>query len=151
LVGEGRSTATLELQGGQVALLDALVETGTPVVLVVLASKPHVLPASADKAAAIVWAANPGMRGGTALAELLWGHIEPSGRLPISWPRHVGQQPTFYNQIDAQHGYRYADLTQEPRWVFGDGLTFTTVTYADLAVTTPSVTPADIVRAEVTV
>lgn len=151
LVGEGRSTATLELQGGQVALLDALIETGTPVVLVVLASKPHVLPPSADKSAAIIWAANPGMQGGRALAEIVFGHVAPSGRLPISWPRHVGQQPTFYNQIDAQHGYRYADLTQDPRWVFGHGLTYGTITYADLAVTTPTVLEEDSVRAEVTV
>jgi beta-glucosidase len=150
-IGEGRSTATLELLGGQVALLDALVETGTPVILVVLASKPHVLPASAAKAAAIVWAANPGMAGGQAVAELLFGRIEPSGRLPISWPRHVGQQPTFYNQIDAQHGYRYADLTQEPQWVFGQGLSYSSVSYSDLTVATPSLTVADTVRATVTV
>lgn len=151
LVGEGRSTATLELLGGQVALLDALVETGTPVILVVLASKPHVLPASADRAAAVVWAANPGLLGGQALAELLFGAIEPSGRLPISWPRHVGQQPTYYNQIDAQHGHRYADLTQEPAWVFGDGLGYTTVEYRDLEMLTPQLTLSDTVRARVTV
>lgn len=151
LVGEGRSTATLELLGGQVALLDALVETGIPVVLVVLASKPHVLPASADRAAAVVWAANPGLLGGKAIAELLFGRIEPSGRLPVSWPRHVGQQPTYYNQIDAQHGHRYADLTQEPAWVFGDGLGYSTVEYRDLEVLTPSLTASETVRARVTV
>ncbi|WP_062288932.1 glycoside hydrolase family 3 N-terminal domain-containing protein [Demequina phytophila] len=151
LVGEGKSTATLELLGGQVALLDALVETGTPVVLVVLASKPHVLPASADRAAAVIWAANPGMAGGTAVAELILGAIEPSGRLPISWPRHVGQQPTFYNQIDAQHGYRYADLTQEPRWVFGDGLSFSSVSYADLTLASSSLGLGDAIEATVTV
>ena len=130
LVGEGRSTATLELLGGQVALLDALVETGVPVILVVLASKPHVLPPSAERAAAIIWAANPGMEGGRAIAELIFGEIEPTGRLPISWPRHVGQQPTFYNQIDAQHGSRYADLTQEPHFVFGEGLSYSSVSYS---------------------
>lgn len=151
LVGEGRSTATLELQGGQVALLDALVATGKPVVLVVLASKPHVLPPSASHAAAVIWAANPGMCGGTAIAELLWGVVEPSGRLPISWPRHVGQQPTFYNQIGAQHGHRYADLTQEPQWVFGDGLSYTSIEYSDLACLTPVVGAHATVRAEVTV
>jgi beta-glucosidase len=151
LVGEGRSTATLELLGGQVALLDALVETGTPVILVVLASKPHVLPPSADRAAAVVWAANPGLLGGKAIAELLFGHFEPSGRLPISWPRHVGQQPTYYNQIDAQHGHRYADLTQEPAWVFGDGLGYSTVEYRDLQILTPALTSGDTVRAQVTV
>ncbi|WP_062529849.1 glycoside hydrolase family 3 N-terminal domain-containing protein [Demequina rhizosphaerae] len=151
LVGEGKSTATLELLGGQVALLDALVEIGTPVVLVVLASKPHVLPPSADRAAAVVWAANPGMAGGRALAELLLGAIEPSGRLPISWPRHVGQQPTFYNQIDAQHGYRYADLTQEPHWVFGDGLSYSSVDYADLRLASASLGLDDAIEATVTV
>ncbi len=151
LVGEGCSTATLELLGGQVALLDALVETGTPVILVVLASKPHVLPPSADRVAAVVWAANPGLLGGKAIAELLFGQIEPSGRLPISWPRHVGQQPTYYNQIDAQHGHRYADLTQEPAWVFGDGLGYSTVEYRDLEILTPSLTASETVRARVTV
>ncbi|WP_062303927.1 glycoside hydrolase family 3 N-terminal domain-containing protein [Demequina subtropica] len=151
LVGEGKSTATLELLGGQVALLDALVETGTPVILVVLASKPHVLPRSAERAAAVIWAANPGMAGGTALAELLLGRIEPSGRLPISWPRHVGQQPTFYNQIDAQHGYRYADLTQEPRWVFGDGLSYSSVEYSGLRLAASSLGLGDTVEATVTV
>jgi beta-glucosidase len=151
LVGEGRSTATLELLGGQVALLDALVETGTPVVLVVLASKPHVLPPSAEKVAALVWAGNPGMEGGNALAELLFGLVEPTGRLPISWPRHVGQQPTFYNQINAQHGYRYADLTQEPHFVFGEGLSYSSVAYADLALELPLLRPEDTVRASVRV
>ncbi len=151
LVGEGRSTATLELLGGQVALLDALLDTGVPVILVVLASKPHVLPPSADRAAAVVWAANPGMVGGQAVAELLFGEFEPSGRLPISWPRHVGQQPTYYNQIDAQHGHRYADLTQEPAWVFGDGLGYSTVEYRDLEVLMPTLSASDTVRARVTV
>ncbi|MDA8438768.1 MAG: glycoside hydrolase family 3 C-terminal domain-containing protein, partial [Propionibacterium sp.] len=122
LVGEGRSTATLELVGAQVALLDALAATGTPVVVVLMASKPLVLPPSAMTAAAIIWAANPGMRGGQAIAELLLGLIEPSGRLPISFARHVGQQPTFYNQLPGQHGTRYADLTQDPAFAFGEGL-----------------------------
>nr|WP_238581675.1 glycoside hydrolase family 3 N-terminal domain-containing protein [Demequina aestuarii] len=151
LIGEGKSTATLELLGGQTALLDALVETGTPVILVVLASKPHVLPASAERASAIIWAANPGMAGGRAIAELILGHIEPTGRLPISWPRHVGQQPTFYNQIDAQHGYRYADLTQEPQWVFGEGRTYTTLEYSNLQILPPREGAEDQIFAQVTV
>lgn len=151
LIGEGKSTATLELLGGQVALLDALVATGTPVILVVLASKPHVLPPSAERAAAVIWAANPGMQGGRALAELMYGRIEPSGRLPLSWPRHVGQQPTYYNQIDAQHGYRYADLTQEPAWVFGEGLSYTTVAYSGLRLDASALTRGQTVRATVTV
>ena len=132
LVGEGRSTATLELIGGQVALLDALAATGTPLVVVLLASKPHVLPASVTDAAALVWAASPGMRGGQAVAELLLGLIEPSGRLPISFARHAGQLPVYYNQLRGQHGDRYADLTQSPAFAFGEGLSYTTVEYSSL-------------------
>ncbi len=150
LVGEGRSTATLELVGGQVALLDALAATGTPLVVVLMASKPLVLPPSAMDAAAILWAANPGMRGGQAIAELLLGLVEPSGRLPISFARHAGQQPTYYNQLPGQHGTRYADLTQDPAFAFGEGLGYTTVTYGDLVLLTPTLGPADVVRAQVT-
>ena len=122
----GRSTATLELQGGQIALLDALAATGTPVIVVLVHSKPSSLPPSALQAAAIVEAFNPGMRGGRAVAELLLGLIEPTGRLPLSVPRHVGQQPVYYNQVRGQHGDRYADLTQDPLFVFGEGLSYTT-------------------------
>jgi len=149
LVGEGRSTATLELVGGQVALLDALVATGTPVVVVVVASKPLVLPPSAHDAAAVVWAANPGMRGGQAVAELVLGLVEPEGRLPISFARHAGQQPTYYNTVRGQHGDRYADLTQRPAFAFGEGLSYSSVEYADLRVLGSVHGPEDVVRAQV--
>ncbi|MCR2784107.1 MULTISPECIES: glycoside hydrolase family 3 N-terminal domain-containing protein [unclassified Microbacterium] len=154
LVGEGRSTATLDLIGGQIALLEALAATGTPMVVVLLASKPLVLPAAVESAAAVVWAANPGMAGGHAVAELLLGLIEPSGRLPISFARHAGQQPTYYNQIRGQHGSRYADLTQSPAYAFGEGLGYTTVEYADLVVQDAELGELgidDVVRASVTV
>ena len=150
LVGEGRSTATLDLLGGQIALLDALAETGTPLIVVLLASKPLVLPQSALDAAAVLWVANPGMQGGRAIAELLLGLIEPSGRLPISFARHVGQQPTYYNQIRGQHGDRYADLTQEPAYAFGEGLSYSRVEYHDLHIPEYRLGPTDTVRAEVT-
>ena len=151
LVGEGRSTATLELIGGQNALLDAMIASGKPVIVVLLASKPLVLPASAAGAAAVIWAANPGMHGGRAIAELLTGAIEPSGRLPISFARHVGQQPTYYNQIRGQHGTRYADLTQAPAWAFGDGLSFTTVEYSALGLVSATLGAGDTIVAEVSV
>ncbi|MFJ4223847.1 glycoside hydrolase family 3 N-terminal domain-containing protein [Microbacterium sp. NPDC089695] len=151
LVGEGRSTATLELIGGQNALLDALIATGKPVVVVLLASKPLVLPASVSQASAVIWAANPGMQGGRALAEIVTGAVEPSGRLPISFARHVGQQPTYYNQIRGQHGDRYADLTQSPAWAFGEGLSYSTVSYSDLTVPAGPLSLGDDVVGEVTV
>ncbi|MER6187130.1 glycoside hydrolase family 3 N-terminal domain-containing protein [Streptomyces sp. NPDC001652] len=142
LTGEVRSTATLDLQGGQIALLDAVAATGTPMIVVLAHSKPSTLPDSALNAAALIEAFNPGMRGGRAIAELLLGLIEPSGRLPVSFARHVGQQPVYYNQVRGQHGSRYADLTQDPLFAFGEGLTYTTVTYSDLVVDDPDV-PAD--------
>lgn len=151
LVGEGRSTATLELVGGQVALLEELAATGTPLVVVVLASKPLVLPPAARDAAALVWAANPGMRGGRALAELLLGLVEPSGRLPISFAAHAGQQPTYYNQVRGQHGSRYADLTQRQPFAFGEGLSYTSVEYADLRVRDAEVPTTGVIRAQVLV
>jgi beta-glucosidase len=151
LVGEGRSTATLELIGGQVALLDALAATGKPLVVVLVSSKPLVLPPSALNAAAIVYAFNPGMRGGRAIAELALGLIEPSGRLPISFARHAGQQPTFYNQVRGQHGTRYADLTQSPTFAFGQGLSYTTVEYTNLQILHPTVQSDDTVHVRVSV
>ena len=150
LVGEGRSTATLELVGGQNAMIDALIETGKPVVVVVIASKPLVLPPSVQRAAGVIWAANPGMKGGQAIAELIFGEIEPSGRLPISFARHAGQQPTYYNQLRGQHGDRYADLTQSPAWAFGEGLSYTTISYDSVALEAASLSSGDVIVADVT-
>jgi beta-glucosidase len=151
LAGEGKSTATLELQGGQVELLERLVATGTPVVVVLVASKPLVLPGSVRRAAALVHAANPGMLGGRAVAELLLGLIEPTGRLPISYALHAGQQPVFYHQVRGQHGTRYADLTQRPPYVFGEGRSYTSVEYADLVLEGDDVAADGVVRGRVTV
>ena len=151
LVGEGRSTATLELIGGQNAMLDAVIATGKPVVVVLLASKPLVLPACVAKAAAVLWAANPGMLGGQAIAEIIAGQVDPSGRLPISFARHVGQQPTYYNQLRGQHGDRYADLTQAPAWAFGEGLSYTTVEYSELSLERSEFDVRDEIVARVTV
>jgi len=151
LVGEGRSTATLNLLGGQVALLDALADTGKPLVVILLASKPLVLPDSALQADALIWAANPGMTGGQALAELIFGLIEPSGRLPISFTRHVGQQPIYYNQIRGQHGDKYADLTQDPAFAFGEGLSYTDIQYSDLRIDNPELSKSGTLHAHITV
>ncbi len=148
-IGETLSTATLELQGGQLALLDALQKTGTPTAVVLINSKPLVLPPSLLGAGAIIEAFNPGMAGGTAIAEIIWGKINPSGKLPVSFPHHVGQQPVFYSQVRGQHGTRYADLTQEPLFAFGFGLSYTTFRYAGLEILTPELHEGE--SAEVTV
>jgi beta-glucosidase len=137
-IGEEKSTATLEMQGGQLALLDALAKTGKPMVVVLVNSKPLVLPASVKRASAIVEAFNPGMEGGRAVAEAVFGLLNPSGKLTISFPVHVGQQPVFYNQVRGQHGTRYADLTQEPLFPFGHGLSYTQYRYANVRVASPT-------------
>jgi beta-glucosidase len=137
-VGEEKSTATLELQGGQVALLDALEKTGKPMVVVLVNSKPLVLPPSVKRAGAILEGFNPGMEGGRAVAEAVLGQLNPSGKLTISFPVHVGQQPVFYNQVRGQHGSRYADLTQEPLFPFGHGLSYTTYRYSNLRLASPT-------------
>ena len=150
LVGEYRSTATLDLFGAQNALLDALAATGTPMVVILMSSKPQILPESALNASAIIYACNPGMRGGLAIAELIFGEIEPSGRLPISFARHAGQLPIFYNQVRGQHGHRYADLTQDPMFAFGEGLSYTNVDYSDLRILQPALSQDETVQAQVT-
>ena len=149
-IGEGHSTATLELLGGQRALLDAVVLLGKPVVLALVNSKPVVLPPSAERVAAIVECFNPGMAGGTAFAELLFGDLNPSGRLTISFPRHVGQQPSFYSQVRGQHGNEYADLDQQPRFAFGFGLSYTRFEYSDLRLSKPDLESGESLELELT-
>lgn len=171
-IGEGCSTATLELLGGQNALIDALSnvarETGKPFVVVLVSSKPQVLPASvigtngvivdetpAEGTSALLWAPSPGMKGGQAIAEIILGETEPSGRLPITFPRHAGQLPVYYNQIRGQHGNRYADLTQDPAFAFGEGLSYTTFEYGEPTVTnipeSGTFAKTDTVHAEITI
>ena len=150
-VGECRSTATLELQGGQLELLEKLQATATPLIVVLINSKPLVLPRSVQNAAAIVETFNPGMEGGTALAEILWGKINPSGKLCVSFPRHVGQQPVVYSQVRGQHGKSYADLTQEPLFSFGFGLSYTSFRYDALRILTPQMEEGKAVELEIDV
>ena len=132
-----------------------------------MSSKPMVLPAcvigtngvivdetAAEGSSALLWAPSPGMKGGQAIAEIILGKTEPSGRLPITFPRHAGQLPVYYNQIRGQHGNRYADLTQDPAFAFGEGLSYTTFEYGEPTITnvpeSGNFTEADTVHAEIT-
>ena len=137
-IGEYRSTATLELMGGQQPLIEAVSKLGKPLIFILINSKPLVLPKAVQEAAAIVEGFNPGMQGGKAIAEILFGDINPSGKLPISFAYHVGQQPVYYNQIRGQHGGCYADFTQEPMFAFGFGLSYTRFGYSNLQNLTPT-------------
>lgn len=133
--GEMKSTATLELPGDQQALFDAVVATGTPVIVVLLTGKPLAIPHIAKKADAILLAHSPGMEGGTAIAEALFGHFNPSGRLTLSWPHHVGQCPVRYDQAPGAHQGGYPDLPDagfEALFPFGFGLSYSPVRYFGL-------------------
>jgi beta-glucosidase len=108
---------------------------------VLLNSKPLALPPVLRNAPALLEAFNPGMEGGTAVAEALFGRLNPSGRLTVSFPVHVGQQPVYYNAVRGQHGHRYADLTQEPAFAFGFGLS-----YSPMTLGSPRLASADLGR-----
>ncbi|WP_435195016.1 glycoside hydrolase family 3 N-terminal domain-containing protein [Streptomyces sp. NRRL F-5630] len=126
--GEGVDLADLSLPPAQRALLAAVSATGTPVVVVLVQGRPHALPAIDAPAHAVLSAWYPGPRGGRAVAEVLFGDVEPRGRLPVSVPRSAAQLPVFYNGKD--HRYRgYVDQDATPLHAFGHGLSYTTVEY----------------------
>jgi beta-glucosidase len=134
----GGDRTDIGLPDVQEEMIEAVAKTGKPMVVVLVNSKPLVLPPSAKRVAAILEGFNSGMEGGRALAEALFGQLNPSGKLTISIPVHVGQQPVFYSQVRGQHGDRYADLTQEPLFPFGHGLSYTQYRYSNLRLAAPT-------------
>jgi beta-glucosidase len=143
--GECRDRASLGLLGAQEALADALLNTGTPMVLVLVDGRPAAIPALAERIPAILEAWLPGEEGGGAVAEALFGQINPGGRLPISFPRTVGQVPVFYgHRPSSGRSYPYNDYVDEsakPWFAFGHGLSYTRFDYDDLQVTPSQVPP----------
>ena len=132
--GEGTDADDLSLPGVQEELVRAVVGTGTPTVVVLVTGRPYAVPWIAEQAAAVVASWFPGEEGGTAVAAVLTGAVEPGGRTPVTWGRGAGQQPLFYNDKALGHT-GYARSTTRPVFPFGHGLTYTTFDYADLAVT----------------
>jgi beta-glucosidase len=148
--GESVDRAGLCLNGVQQQLVEAIVATGTPTVVVVISGRPLALPWIAEHAAALVYAWVPGEEGGTAIVDVLFGDANPSGKLPISLPRGVGQVPVFYNHKPS--GGRshwkgnYADLSTAPLFPFGHGLSYTRFAYSDLAISPQAARAGDVVR-----
>lgn len=141
--GERASRATLTLPGRQQQLLEAAVATGKPIVLVLLSARPLDLTWASQHVPAILDAWYPGTEGGNAIADLLAGDANPGGKLPITWPRSVGQVPIFYahnlTQIPDAPDTRYWDSSSAPLYPFGYGLSYTTFNLSDLKVASPSV------------
>ncbi|PTX18863.1 beta-glucosidase [Pontibacter mucosus] len=131
--GEGFDRATLDLLGKQLELLQEVVKTGTPVVVVLIKGRPLNLNWMAAHVPAILDAWYPGQEGGHAVADVLFGDYNPAGRLPISVPKHVGQLPVYYNaKRPAKHDY--VEMDAQPLYSFGYGLSYTTFEYSDLEV-----------------
>jgi beta-glucosidase len=151
LNGEGRDRANLDLTGGQPQLLEAVHATGTPMVVVLINGKPLSIPWAAEHAPAILEAWNPGIEGGTAIAGILFGDRTPSGKLTVSFPHHVGQQPVYYNQIPGWHGGQYVDMPTQPLFAFGYGLSYTSFAYSNLKVHTKTLAAGETVRVAVDV
>lgn len=158
LSGEAHSRANLNLPGKQESLISELHKTGKPIVLVLMAGRPITLGNIIDKVDAVLFAWHPGTMGGPAILDILTGKASPSGRLPITWPKEVGQIPIYYNhkntgrptipeefvQIDSipigawqsslGNTSHYLDLGYLPQYPFGYGLTYSSFEYCDVKI-----------------
>src|SRR6266702_545416 len=134
--GEGFDRSNLDLPGNQQQLLEAVVATGKPVVLVLQNGRPLTIGWAKDHVPAILEAWYPGEFGGQAVAETLFGANDPAGHLTISFPRSTGELPDYYNS-DPSRGRKYVDDKGAPLFPFGFGLSYTTYRYSNVAVQVP--------------
>ena len=153
MTGEASSRANLDLPGQQQQLLEAIAATGKPVALVLESGRPLDIRWANDHVAAILQAWYPGVQAGNAIADVLFGDVAPSGKLPITWPRSVGQIPIYYNHKNTGRPTApdrwhtgYLDESLQPLFPFGYGLSYTTFQYSDLRVLTPTVSPTGTLR-----
>jgi beta-glucosidase len=159
-MGEGASRTRLTLPGVQDALLEELIGTGKPVVLVLATGRPLVLSHLKGRLAALIQTFHAGSEGRTAIAEVLTGAVNPSGKTPMSFPRAVGQIPVYYDHLptgrpETKGRFRYEsifmDEANQPLYPFGYGLSYTRFSVTDLQVETPRVAPQGTLKASVLV
>jgi beta-glucosidase len=158
--GEAGSRSNLDLPGKQEQLLEQIASTGRPIVLLVFSGRPLVLNWAAEHISAIVEAWFPGTEAGSAIANVLFGDISPSGKLPMSFPRAVGQEPLYYSQLptgrppfdadltrppgtDTRFISRYIDVPNDALFPFGYGLSYTQFAYSDVTVSPASLPVGD--------
>ncbi len=141
--GETASRSSLELPGKQEQLLEAVIATGKPVVLVLLNGRPLNIGWAAEHVPAILEAWYPGTEGGNAIVNLLYGRAVPGGKLPFTWPRSVGQVPTFYahntTHAPRDQDKRYWNEESTPLFPFGFGLSYATFSFSNLRLSKPEV------------
>lgn len=155
MIGEGASRSSLELPGRQLELLQTVVATDTPVVLLVMNGRPVDLRWAAEQVPAILDIWYPGTQGGAAVANLLFGEVAPGGKLPFTWPRTVGQVPMVYahtrsHEPDNQ-GRRYWDEQSTPLFPFGHGLSYAGFSYRRLTLDRDAIGPEEALTASVEV
>ena len=162
MTGEAASRAFLGLPGRQEELLEKIVATGKPVVLLIFSGRPLTLPWAFQHVPAVMAAWFPGIQAGPALVRTLFGDANPSGKLTVSWPRSVGQEPLYYNALNTgrpagkidltrpprngveKYVSRYIDEQNSPQFPFGFGLSYTTFTYANLHIDKTKISAASL-------
>jgi beta-glucosidase len=155
---EASSRATLDLPGIQQQMLEAVAATGKPVVLVLENGRPLDIRWASEHVPAILEAWYPGTEGGDAIADVLFGDVNPGGKLPVSWPRTAGSEPLYYNhnlthELEDKPSFtsRYWDISSKPLYPFGYGLSYTTFKFANIRLTKTSIGAGDTNEATVDV
>ncbi len=162
MTGEAASRTSLDLPGNQQALLEELKKTGKPIILVLMSGRPNSIGWADANADAILEAWYPGTMGGHAIADILYGDYNPSAKLPVTFPRNVGQVPIHYDMKNtgrpielgapgAKYVSRYLDTPNTPLYPFGYGLSYTSFTYSPVTLDKAKVRPGEKLTASVTV
>jgi beta-glucosidase len=153
--GESSSRSDLGLPGRQQELFDAVVATGKPVIVVLFNGRPLALPRIQEKAAAILEAWHPGVQGANGVADVLFGDVDPAGRLTATFPRSVGQVPIYYNHFNTgrpgtgDFKGQYADGPSDPLYPFGFGLAYTKFEYGKVELSAPTMKTGETLTAKV--
>ncbi len=158
--GEAKSRSNIHLPGMQEQLVKAISETGKPVIVMISAGRPLIFNWIADNVPAILYTWWLGTEAGDAMADVLFGDYNPSGKLPMSFPRTEGQIPVYYNHLntgrppkndsDLNYVSSYIDLPNSPKFPFGYGLSYTTFSYSDITLSATSFKPGETLTASVT-
>jgi beta-glucosidase len=162
MTGEAASRTSLDLPGNQQALLEELKKVGKPIVLVLMSGRPNSIGWAEENVDAILHAWYPGTQGGHAIADVLFGDYNPSGKLPVTFPRNVGQVPIHYDMKNtgrpielgapgAKYVSRYLNTPNSPLYPFGYGLSYTSFTYSPVTLSKASIRPGEPLTATVTV
>lgn len=139
IVGEGKDRSDIALDKNQLDLVKEIYATGKPVVVVLFNGRPLTINWVAENIPAIIETWFSGEKGGLAIADVLLGNVNPSGKLPITFPRSMGQIPFYYNHKPSSL-HRYVDVSNEPLYAFGHGLSYTTFEYSGLQISPDSIT-----------